>query len=506
MPGGSPDYYNDDHPVSGRTADSAPGQQEEKTGSVVEERTLVFIRELKNITKKAGEPLKVKCEVKGSPPATGIEWFKNEAPLLEEQGRVKVKDKLKGGSTQWSQLRFRDLETLDKGFYRCEATNGKSTIKTNFVIIVNVNSGQWKNQGLFSDPDYGHLPQSFQDPFKDHDPLANGIDNLPIEFQGRSPPDFSNSDDPNVHFTGGRSANSRVGGVNLPSLKPNEEAGRCQKYLGSTCANVVGDNYVFVSADQHYVEGKLSATFNAIMHSSEMSERCREFAKAAVCHSTFPLCDVRTQKPRKLCRDECEVLEQDICKTELAIAKSHPMIGHQMGLPECGELPPIGSRASHNCVKMNIPNIGQLIKPHSCYTDSGEEYRGTHSMTRSGLQCKPWGEQIRVHPHPDNMELIGGHNYCRNPAGEEQMSEPWCFTDDHRVPKQVGRLLLFSLELDLTCFVPGVRHSRVFQFQPVAVRGRSCCRGTGPRGVDNRSLLHETDEEETSECDRQQSP
>ena len=47
-------------------------------------------------------------------------------------------------------------------------------------------------------------------------------------------------------------------------------------------------------------------------------------------------------------RDECDVLENDICRTELAIAKSHPMIGHQMGLPECTELPPIGSRKHIN--------------------------------------------------------------------------------------------------------------------------------------------------------------
>ena len=29
----------------------------------------------------------------------------------------------------------------------------------------------------------------------------------------------------------------------------------------------------------------------------------------------------------------------------------------------------------------------------------------------------------------EHMELVGGHNYCRNPAPEE-MDEPWCFIDD----------------------------------------------------------------------------
>lgn len=403
--------------------------------------SLVFIRELKNTTKESGESLKVKCEVEGEPPARSIKWFKNEAPLQEEQGRVKVKSNLKGSDTQWSILRFRELETLDTGFFRCEASNGKVTVKSTAVIKVNVGSGKWKNKltgGHFDTPDYGHVPETFPDAFQDLNSLTNGIDGLPanIEFQGRSPADFA-SGSQDSHYLGANSQIPNPGGIDLPRLKPNEKAGRCQKYLGTACKAVVGDNYVFVSADQHYVEQKLAATFSVIMTSPDMSPRCSEFATAAICHSTFPLCDRQTQKPRKLCRDECEVLEQDICKKELAIAKSHPMIGHQMVLPECGELPQIGSRGNHNCVKMNIPKIGQLIKPHSCFTDSGEMYRGTHSMTTSGHTCKPWREQIVVDSLPHNLELIGGHNYCRNPSGAEQMSEPWCFTDDHRVPKEV---------------------------------------------------------------------
>ena len=33
---------------------------------------------------------------------------------------------------------------------------------------------------------------------------------------------------------------------------------------------------------------------------------------------------------------------------------------------------------------------------------------------------------------------MGGHNYCRNPAGPAEMDEPWCFTDDTNNIKQVG--------------------------------------------------------------------
>jgi hypothetical protein len=150
-------------------------------------------------------------------------------------------------------------------------------------------------------------------------------------FQGRSPDQqlaaaaaFGNNGGGRPAADGGQAA-----AAGLPSLKPDEKAGRCEKYIGSACAKVFGggDAYVFVSTDQTYVEKKLAATFVVMATSPDMSARCAEFAIPAICHSTFPLCDGRTRRPRKLCRDECEVLELDICRAELAIAKSHPMIG-----------------------------------------------------------------------------------------------------------------------------------------------------------------------------------
>ena len=61
------------------------------------------------------------------------------------------------------------------------------------------------------------------------------------------------------------------------------------------------------------------------------------------------------------------------------------------------------------------------------------------SPPRSGALCKPWKEQIIVEPL-EHSEIVGGHNYCRNPAGEEQMEEPWCFTSDRSNPKQVRKI------------------------------------------------------------------
>lgn len=40
---------------------------------------------------------------------------------------------------------------------------------------------------------------------------------------------------------------------------------------------------------------------------------------------------------------------------EYAIAKRHPLIGQQLALPECGDLPAVASPDSDNCLKLGIP-------------------------------------------------------------------------------------------------------------------------------------------------------
>jgi hypothetical protein len=47
------------------------------------------------------------------------QWFKNDAPLLQERNRVTVKTKLKGEATQWSTIKFSSLETLVCKKLRC---------------------------------------------------------------------------------------------------------------------------------------------------------------------------------------------------------------------------------------------------------------------------------------------------------------------------------------------------------------------------------------------------
>jgi len=57
---------------------------------------------------------------------------------------------------------------------------------------------------------------------------------------------------------------------------------------------------------------------------------------------------------------------------------------------------------------------------------AGEQYRGTISKTKSGLECKKWTAS-------QSFEIsaatgVGDHNYCRNPDGDTDGA--WCFTTD----------------------------------------------------------------------------
>lgn len=265
---------------------------------------LAFVEPMKNYSKVAGDSLKIRCEARGRPPVIRFKWFKNEAPLEEERGRIRIRSKTGSGDTQWSRVRFTELETMDMGFYRCEASNGLETIKGEIVVKIHPGNKRkgtsyWSDDYDTDESDYdenaGLIPESFPLDLDASLDSNHGISGLPshIEFQGRAPDDFQN---------GGKSRASTVINGNVPSLKPNERAGMCQRYTGSVCRQHLGSNFIFVSQGltQDYIEKKLQASLQVISNSPELSKECAKYAIPAICLSTLPLCDTQTQKPRKV--------------------------------------------------------------------------------------------------------------------------------------------------------------------------------------------------------------
>ena len=71
--------------------------------------------------------------------------------------------------------------------------------------------------------------------------------------------------------------------------------------------------------------------------------------------------------------------------------------------------------------------MSQLLKPHTCYSGTGREYRGTIAITKNNSPCLPWNRKPTS--TSSHLELVGGHNYCRNPSVfDANLEEPWCFS------------------------------------------------------------------------------
>lgn len=210
------------------------------------------------------------------------------------------------------------------------------------------------------DDEAGLLPETYLEP--DFPILGKGN----IEFEGQQPDSFgpgvsAGSFGSAVSDTKRRNPEKDMNfhGEHIPSLKPNERNGSCQPYIGSVCSKYVGNEYVFVTEGltQLYIEQKLQAAFTVISASPELSQSCSQYAIPSICVSTFPLCDRQTERPRKICREECEVLENSLCRKELAIARQYALLDGQLVLPECQKLPAIGSRESSNCVRLGLPQV-----------------------------------------------------------------------------------------------------------------------------------------------------
>lgn len=61
-----------------------------------------------------------------------------------------------------------------------------------------------------------------------------------------------------------------------------------------------------------------------------------------------------SRKLRRICREECEMLENELCRKEYAIAKRHPLIGHQVPLVECSDLPLEGTTEARDCLTLGL--------------------------------------------------------------------------------------------------------------------------------------------------------
>ncbi|KAK1130770.1 hypothetical protein K0M31_018879 [Melipona bicolor] len=332
--------------------------------------------------------------------------------------------------------------------------------------------------------------------------------------------------------------------IQLPSGRKDNHDGKCEVYVGKTCAQFLGNQSVYIPypMTQELLDDKLMKAFGVIKYSNEVSSNCEGYAKPSLCYSAFPICrdpasilklknseasaslfhflnsnqgdlsrdtadgddadDIAgthgiprkrsptlgpgsefnpykdgkasnkkiinqsygeiqsanrleiNRKLRRICRQECEMLENDLCKKEYAIAKRHPLIGHQVPLVDCSDLPMEDTPEARDCLSLGISSGNNVQENDYCYWGSGKSYRGIVKTSISGRPCMQWshGEfNLQISDYP---ELAGKHSYCRNPGDKEL--QPWCYVYVDSKPQKefcnipkCGELCLITKQLKI---------------------------------------------------------
>ncbi|KAG5876171.1 hypothetical protein JTB14_015726 [Gonioctena quinquepunctata] len=418
--------------------------------------SLVFINELLNITRDPGKQAKLVCEVKDVNNTNGrvsFNWRHNEVPI-DSNDRFKIRNKGKD-SIFTSTLRISKLEFFDRGFIECIASNGIEKIRSVSFLeisqeshkygITDINSLKAEHTDLDSFGEVTtYLPNSI---IKSHgkdefSPPLNGNSktfSTPIEFDLDSSGKLTDS---------------------MPVIYNSSEP-FCQLYKGQKCRKYMSNEYVFVQPPhtQKDIEDKLDAAFLVISQSNDISPTCYKFAQPSVCFSAFPLCrdpkqinvyqtnhrdefmrvtsetkqkfkNIRsklTNYLRRICKDECLMLENELCSKEYSIAKRHLVISQIMELEVCEQLPRETEESSKHCLTLGVGELS-VNRDEKCFWDTGRLYRGDQDRSASGKECLRWSHQF--HAPPSDFPELAGHNYCRNPGEIE--AEPFCFVEQNR--------------------------------------------------------------------------
>lgn len=147
------------------------------------------------------------------------------------------------------------------------------------------------------------------------------------------------------------------------------------------------------------------------MNFENMAEKFRHLRQAMpISHSMIYSPDSNypparlTSNLRRICRNECELLENELCQMEYAIAKRHPAIGQVLPIEDCSNLP----EELNDCSSLGIAI--DVDENEDCYWENGSKYRGKTAVSKSGKPCLTW---VRLMKEIADYPELAGTNYCR---------------------------------------------------------------------------------------------
>ncbi|XP_037051223.1 tyrosine-protein kinase transmembrane receptor Ror [Bradysia coprophila] len=185
----------------------------------------------------------------------------------------------------------------------------------------------------------------------------------------------------------------------------------------------IGTELTAASTDQHIMPRK-RRSFDVTVDARTKFVKNKHFVdlmpeKAAFRQTEYPPTR-SSENLRRICREDCELLENELCQKEYAIAKRHPTIGQKLPLEDCYNLPEGG-----DCSKLGI--VIDVDESEKCYWENGSGYRGTVAVSKTGKPCLKWARLMKeISDYPE----LAGQNYCRNPGSTE--NQPWCYVDSNQ--------------------------------------------------------------------------